>query len=288
MQAALDAAAAGLYVFPVWPRGKLPAVKEWEDAATRDPVVIEEWWSVRPWNLGLAVGRSNVLVVDLDPHRGSDPPAEFAGARGGADVLARLAAEAGAPDPVDTYTVTTPSGGEHRYFLMPEGLELRNTQGRLGWKIDTRGHGGFVVGAGSVRGDGLYRVTRHGAVAALPGWLADALTPPPPPARSEQPMALSSRRAGAYLQKILDDELEELATAQPGTRHDARLKAARTLGRLVGGGELDESTARTLLLQAAAGHIGADTRESEVVRDVEDGLAYGKQLPRTLRRDRQR
>jgi hypothetical protein len=35
-------------------------------------------------------------------------------------VLARLAAEAGEPDPVDTYTVTTPSGGEHRYFLMPE------------------------------------------------------------------------------------------------------------------------------------------------------------------------
>ena len=27
------------------------------------------------------------------------------------------------------------SGGEHRYFLMPEGLELRNTQGRLGWLI---------------------------------------------------------------------------------------------------------------------------------------------------------
>lgn len=287
MQAALDAAAAGLYVFPVWPRGKLPAVKEWEAAATRDPVVIEEWWSVRPWNLGLAVGRSNVLVVDLDPHRGTDPPAQFPGARGGADVLARLAAEAGEPDPVDTYTVTTPSGGEHRYFLMPEGLELRNTQGRLGWKIDTRGHGGFVVGAGSVRGDGLYRVARHGAVAALPGWLGAALTPPPPPPPAP-PMELPRRRADAYLQKILDDELEELATAAPGTRHDARLKAARTLGRLVGGGELDETSARTLLLAAAAGHIGADTRESEVVRDVEDGIAYGRQLPRTLRRGGQR
>ncbi|MFR9802789.1 bifunctional DNA primase/polymerase [Pseudonocardia sp. RS010] len=283
MQAALDAAAAGLYVFPVSPKGKLPAIKEWEDAATRDPQLIEEWWSARPWNLGLAVGRSNVLVVDLDPHRGAEPPVEFPGARGGADVLARLAAEAGQPDPVDTYTVTTPSGGEHRYFLMPEGLELRNTQGRLGWKIDTRGHGGFVVGAGSVRADGLYRVSRHGAVAPLPGWLAHALTPPPPPPPAE-PLQLTRRRADAYLQKILDDELEELAAAQAGTRHDARLKAARTLGRLVAGGELDEHSARDLLLQAAAGHIGADTRESEVIRDVEDGLEYGKRLPRTLRR----
>lgn len=166
---------------------------------------------------------------------------------------------------------------------MPEGLELRNSQSRLGWKIDTRGHGGFVVGAGSVREDGLYRVSRPGAVAPLPSWLAEALTPPPPPPPAE-PLALTRRRADAYLQKILDDELEELTDAEPGTRHDARLKAARTLGRLVAGGELDETSARALLMQAAAGHIGADTREAEVIRDLEDGLEYGKRLPRTLRR----
>jgi hypothetical protein len=224
-----------------------------------------------------------VLVVDLDPHRGGEPPAEFPGARGGADVLARLAAQAGGPDPVDTYTVTTPSSGEHRYFLMPEGLELRNSQSRLGWKIDTRGHGGFAVGAGSVREDGLYRVTRPGAIGPLPGWLAQALTPPPPPPPAE-PLALTRRRADAYLQRILDDELEELAAAPTGTRHDARLKAARILGRLVAGGELDEDSARSLLMQAATGHIGADTREAEVARDLEDGLEYGKRLPRTLRR----
>jgi hypothetical protein len=139
MQAALDAAAAGLYVFPVWPKGKLPAVKDWENAATRDPDTITDWWTARPWNVGIAVGRSRVVVVDLDQAREDAPPEEFAGASGGAEVLARLAEQAGQPAPVDTYSVTTPSGGEHRYFLMPEGLELRNTQSGLGWKIDTRG-----------------------------------------------------------------------------------------------------------------------------------------------------
>jgi hypothetical protein len=60
--------------------------------------------------------------------------------------------------PDRTYTVATASGGEHLYFRQPVGLQLRNTQGEhgsgLGWCIDTRGHGGFVVAAGSRRMDG--------------------------------------------------------------------------------------------------------------------------------------
>jgi hypothetical protein len=224
------------------------------------------------------------VVVDLDQAREDSPPEEFAGASGGAEVLARLAEQAGQPAPVDTYSVTTPSGGEHRYFLMPEGLELRNTQSGLGWKIDTRGHGGFVVGAGSVRKEGMYRVYRHGKVAPLPAWLAQALTPPPPP--PAEPLQLSWTRAGAYVRAIIDSEAADLAAAQTGSRHEARLKAARTLGRLVGGGELEEQTAREILLDAAAGHIGPDTTEREVLRDIEDGIAYGRKLPRSIRRGR--
>lgn len=43
----------------------------------------------------------------------------------------------------------TPSGGAHLYYRAPEGAELRNTCGRLGWRIDTRAHGGYVLAAGS-------------------------------------------------------------------------------------------------------------------------------------------
>jgi hypothetical protein len=62
---------------------------------------------------------------------------------------------------------------------MPTGDALRNTAGRLGWKIDTRGHGGYVVAAGSIRRDGRYRITRSREIAPLPAWLTNALTTAP-------------------------------------------------------------------------------------------------------------
>jgi hypothetical protein len=110
-------------VFPVWPKGKLPAVEDWENAATRDPDQIRAWWKARPYNLGSAVGRSRIVVVDLGQARGDAPPPGFPGATGGAEVLARLAEAAGQPDPTGTYSVTGPTGGEHRY---PEREVLRD------------------------------------------------------------------------------------------------------------------------------------------------------------------
>ena len=93
---------------------------------------------------------------------------------------------------------------------MPAGAGLRNTAGRLGWKIDTRGHGGFVVAAGSLRRDGRYRITRHREIAPLPAWLTRALTPATPTRRHH----LTNRGSGrdpprnrrSYLQAILDGE----------------------------------------------------------------------------------
>jgi bifunctional DNA primase/polymerase-like protein len=61
----------------------------------------------------------------------------------GAGVLVQLTAHASSSVPA-TYTVT---GGQHLYFRQPPSLELCNSAGRLGWKIDTRGHGGYVLAA---------------------------------------------------------------------------------------------------------------------------------------------
>jgi hypothetical protein len=52
----------------------------------------------------VAAGKSGLLVVDLDQGRGDAAPERFADARNGWDVLAMLAAEAGAEPPADTYT----------------------------------------------------------------------------------------------------------------------------------------------------------------------------------------
>ena len=110
LHAAMLAVNAGYFVFPVRPGGKEPALdKDWEGQATRDRVVVRRWWRRTPHNFGIAAGPSGVVVVDLDDGHGATAPEPFAGARHGLEVLARLAARAGAEVPTDTFTVLTPS-----------------------------------------------------------------------------------------------------------------------------------------------------------------------------------
>ncbi|GAA1828791.1 hypothetical protein GCM10009836_03220 [Pseudonocardia ailaonensis] len=289
LAAAERAAAAGLHVFPVRPGGKTPAVEAWETAASTDPATVRRWWTARPYNIGLAVGRSRILVVDLDTaHRPDDrPPPHLAGCHGGADVLARLAHFHRHEVPT-TLSVSTPSGGSHLYFRMPYGVELRNSQGRLGWKIDTRGAGGYVLAAGSRRHDGRTYRGNDEPIAELPDWITELLLP----ANSDEGAPgladgrLPARRAGAYLAAIVDRELTAMAAARSGTRHTARLRAARVLGQLVAGGELDHTAAHNALLDAASNHLGADTSVREIDRDIRDGLKFGMRRPRRITRVR--
>lgn len=284
LKAAYDAADRGWSVFPLVPGGKTPAIRAWEEQASTDRRQIFRWWGRNlRMNIGVAAGKSGLLVVDLDQAGGDTPPMRFAGASNGRDALAILATEAEAELPTSTYTVETP-GGSHLYFRAPEGPTWRNSVGALGWKIDTRCHGGYVVGAGSHRPEGLYHVTNSGPVADLPGWLLEALTPPP--VAEHDPMRLPVVQAGAYVRAIVEGEATDVANAQIGTRHHSLLKAARTLGRLVAGGELAEHEARAALLGAGHRHLGVDGfTELELTRTVEDGIAYGMQLPRRISRN---
>jgi hypothetical protein len=192
-----------------------------------------------------------------------------------------LAEQIGVEMPIDTFTVATP-GGHHLYFRAPNGELLRNTAGALAWRVDTRANGGYVVAAGSAREQGSYRVEWHAPVAELPVWLARALIPrtlPTPVNRTE----LTRARASAYVRAIVEREAQLVAAACTGTRHHTLLRAARTLGRLVGGEELSEADARRALHTAAAGHVGVDdTTPREVHQTIEDGMRYGRQLPRRI------
>lgn len=286
LAAALRAATTGWSVFPVRPRGKTPAVADWENTATTDPDRIAAWWRTAGWNIGLSTGRAGLLVVDLDCGDVDPPPLEWVGACDGADVLARLAAAAGQPAPTATYTVLTPSGGRHLYFRQPHGAQLRNTQGSLGWRIDTRGHGGFVLAAGSRLPGGGYRELRR-PVAELPDWLAAALVPRPVAIELatrrrcvDEPM-VSGWRARAYLRAVVEGERRSVAAAPVGQRHRTLLRAARRLGHWVGGGALTDHDARTALTNAAHGYLGiAGYTAAQVDRDITDGLAYGARRPR--------
>ncbi len=283
MRAALDATERGWYVFPLHVRRKVPSLRRnWENVATRNPDTIWSWWSHAPFNIGIATGRSGLVVIDLDTGKG-DPPAEWEaeGVTHGRDVLHLLAERAGAQTPLDTFTVATPSGGLHLYFTPPAGLDLHNTTGKLGWHIDTRGNGGYVVGPESIVNGRRYKITRDVQPAQLPAWLIERLRPPvqvPLPATQ----VLEGLRAGAYVQSAVRGEYERVVRAAVGTRNHAVFVAAAKLGGLVAGGALPEALARQALEAASRHHVGVHgfTHE-EALKTIESGLRRGAQTPRT-------
>lgn len=281
MRLALDAAAAGHCVFPLQPRSKRPAIGEWETAATTDPEQIRDWWRRSPRNVGIACGPSRLLVVDLDTPHDPDAGDTEAGLRSGREVLAALAEAAGEAFPGHTYTVATPTGGQHLYFTAPPDRQLRSTVGRLGRWIDTRGAGGYVVAAGSVRPEGRYLLHHAGPTAPLPQWITELLTPDPVPESSD--LRLPPARAAAYVAAVVRAETDNVTQSVTGQRHHALLKAAGALGRLVGGHELDYAAAENILRQAAEGHLGRDgftTDEADTT--IRAGLAWGIQRPRHI------
>lgn len=298
--AALDAAGRGWPVFPLHPATKRPALhghtrcpgtgpcagghRGWEQRATTDPDRIRTAWTGgRRFNIGLATGPAGLLVVDCDTRSdAADPPAEWAGAAGGLDVLRWLADQAGAALPA-TFTVATPSGGTHFYFRAPPGAELRNTAGLLGWKIDTRAHGGYIVAPGSTTPAGGYTVTDAHPVAELPAWLFQRLRPTPPPVVPAGPIRTGSGRRARYLDVALRAETARVHQAPASQRNACLYIASVALGQLVAGGSLAESEARAVLISAAARHLAIraySPRQAE--QTITSGLRAGAKRPRRI------
>lgn len=284
---ALHLAGRGWPVFPLLPAAKQPAIRNWEQRATTDTDQITAFWSIHPnHNIGLPAGRAGLLVVDLDvPHAGHTPPTDderTRGATSGAQVLARLAAQARRTIP-DTWTVFTPSGGTHLYFRQPTGQALRNTAGKVGWLVDTRGHGGYVVAPGSTTVDGGYELAVDADPVELPVWLVQLLADLPATAVSA-PRMIAAANVNAWLAAALDGESKRIRTAPPGGHNKAHAIAAYNLGRLVGGEHLDRSHAYRVLSSAVAPHISGPCRCTErgVLRVVKWGLDNGAKRPRHI------
>lgn len=273
---ALETAARGWPVFPVRPGAKKPPVfKRWPDHASTDPTRIHQWWEQDPArNVAIATGPAGLCVIDLDPRHMSPPATGFT------DALARLTARSTAPVPV-TWTVATPHGW-HLYYRAPETPQLPCTVGRLGDGIDTRGHGGYVIAAGSRTRHGDYTLAGDHPVADLPTELVTLLTPPPP---TPAPPCAGAMHPDAYLAAILTGEAHRVATAQVRMRNHTLFRSALVLGRLVAADEITEHHARTVLTNAAAVHVGVEGfTTGEADRTIDNGLRYSRSRPRYLRR----
>jgi len=130
--------------------------------ATRDKVVICSWFSDGQLvNIGIRTGpESGILALDVDPCHGGDESLKELG-----------------PLP-DTATVQTGGGGWHSYFKYPDGLNIRNSAGKLGPGLDIRGAGGYVVAPPSLHvSGGVYKWLRdpRDSLADLPQSVLDKL-----------------------------------------------------------------------------------------------------------------
>jgi len=290
---ALHFAARGWHVFPITPGAKKPPViHRWETRASTDPDQINYWWQRIPYSIGIATGPSGLVVVDLDtPKPGETVPDRWAalGVGSGAGVL-RVLVRQHDTTVTPTFAVSTPSGGWHLYYTVPPGAQLRNTQAVIGWKIDTRAQGGYVVAPGCPVAPGGYELVDDREPAELPNWLHQALTLKPTTALTTSTVAATANPSG-YVTAAVRGECQRVRTAPSGQHNAVLCRAAYALGQLVGAGLLHEATARADLTTAAEALIRADCdcTPREVARVITAGLAAGTRNPRrtTLRTSHQ-
>ena len=261
--------------------------------ASRDPRLVERWWSRYPQaNIGLPAGGNNLAILDVD----LDKP-------GAADNFDRLAtwARAQGVDLLATLAQRTGAGGLHLLHAAPPGLHapscraetcsgcIRNGQsnkppfGPSMSGIDTRGCGGYIVAAPSIHVSGrsyewidpyAEPVPWHDCLTRLMEFAAR----PPTPAVHRRHNGARSAHPDRYGQAALTREIEALRSTQPGGRNGALNRSAFALGQLVAGGLLDEATVRAEL-HAAALAIGLG--EAETSKSINSGLRAGLANPRT-------
>ncbi len=310
LAAALAAAERGWHVFPLRAGTKQPALhgydrcprtgpciekhQGWEQRATTDPDRIRSAWGSPAgagFNVGIACGPSGLLVVDLDvPKPDESPPPAWItatpGVRDGQDVLAVLAEQAGEELPADTLTVATTSGGIHLYFQAPAGVQLRNTEGDrgrgLGWKVDTRACGGYVVAPGSSVAGRAYRVVADAEPAPLPGWLLERLIPAPLPTVPATPIRPAAGRS-RYLDAAIHGETTKVLDAPASQRNACLYAAAVALGQLVAGGALTDTEVSAALLGAASKHVALGAySERQALNTIASGIRAGGNRPRQV------
>ena len=171
---ALDYAEHGLPVLPIKPGEKRPPMSGWQNHATTDKPTIENWFTglYSDHGVGIATG-GTIFALDID----------VSGDKAGDETLADLELQYG-PLP-DTATVLTGSGGQHRYFLMPAGVTIRNNASTaLGPGLDIRGEGGQCVAPPTIHPNGRpyeWDGGEIGEIAQAPNWLVRLLTEKPKP-----------------------------------------------------------------------------------------------------------
>jgi hypothetical protein len=142
LTAILPLAREGWRLFPVAARQKTPVVSDWPTVATTDETRLRKWQDAFPsCNWGVVAGAgSGVWVLDIDGETGTAWCAEQTRLRGHGWAQTRK---------------SKTSRGVHLFFRWPEnGINLRNSEGKIANGIDVRGQNGFAIVPPSVHPTG--------------------------------------------------------------------------------------------------------------------------------------
>src|SRR4051812_24501191 len=221
LRAAIAYAACGWYVLPVDPHTKRPAKflrKRWQEQTSRDSDEIAAWFAGTDYLLGLHVGRSGAVVIDLDNYDADDFPID-----------AKMALD---DAPFQSTRDNDPRRG-HYVFALPAGRTLGNSRGGLGKGFgEVRGTNGIIVVQPSthVKEHGRYEWQRTGEVPVLPDEIDSLL-----PEGQASDSAATDADIKDFLAKHTTEErptmlkavLERFAREMTeGARHEALLKHA--------------------------------------------------------------
>lgn len=269
--------------------------------------------------VGVATGPAGLVVVDADRHGCPVPsvdrvlpgralaPGQVDGVRDGVDGLRLLAALCGQGDPTTgatTLTVRSPSGGLHLWFRGPARTRWRSSVGgdhagpALGWQVDVRAQGGYIVAPGTWTAAGVYEVVGPvREILLLPAWLAGELArtghllPHRVQGAVDRPVPNRARAAAAprpiaggavgWVERTRATALAavtDCARVPEGAGWSAALnRAAYTLGGLVGAGLIPEHAAHQALLDAAV--FARPARTAQALGIIRSGLAAGARRP---------
>src|ERR1035437_1768989 len=243
-------AARGWPVFPVSALTKKPLIKDWPNRATTDPKVIRATWRKSPKaGIGIVTGsRSKLVVVDLDVKNDKDGPGNWD----------NYLQSKGADLP-QTWTVRTRSGGEHRYYRVPESADYTNSAGVVAEGVDVRGTGGYVVAPPTPGYEFLAEL--DGSV--LPELPVGVLPEKGSPGRST---GTREKRNPQYARAAFASGLADIARYMEGQRNDTLFKVAVRAAEFVADNLLDEEEVREALWEKAV-QSGLDTDEIEQTVD---------------------
>ncbi len=308
LAAALAYAQMGIAVFPLRPGQKKPyGFTTGLHGATSDPDLVGARWRgeadlpLRPAepdetlpervraslkaNVAIATGPvSGLWVLDLD------------GPGGEASIAALESVHGALPVTVEQVT----PGGRHMCFKWDPRFHLKISAGKVGFGIDVRGDGGYIVAPPSVHPGDVKREIPRGLIYAwalgrspdecvladAPEWLLKMAMPEeasPARAAPRPARTVDSGRASRYGEACLSTACRLVATAPAGTQQDTLWRQSCFVGGLIGGREIEEDYGRRALVDAGMRMVAAKKpwSEKDVRTHVERGIEAGKPHPKT-------